>query len=307
KKSGSSNIKLAEGEINEIKSGIKSDLKGYILNSKSESIPFSLLEKKFHLSEDLLINIFKDLFESNDLTGQINLIKKRYTKKRFGTDEPIVGESAVESKAYDLPKLNRSEIVRKQRELENQLLSMEDVFETINFPFKNYIEYQNNIAELNFIEQKLKIFSENLDSNKCIICFKQFNKKDKISECGNNHYFHHKCIKLWLENQKLCPICDVNILDNLKVIFLDTIEKKDDLISLHDVIDKLKSKINNLENQLKKREEQIYLMKEYSEKDKSIFEKLMIERDNKHLLKKELKKKDHLIDELRSLLEIIKK
>ena len=33
----------------------------------------------------------------------------------------------------------------------------------------------------------------------------------------------------------------------------------------------------------------------------------MVERDNKHLLEKELKKSNQLIQELRSLLEVIKK
>ena len=114
-------------------------------------------------------------------------------------------------------------------------------------------------------------------------------------------------MKLWIENQKKCPACDVNLLDNLKIMFLDTIKAKDDAISLQDIVATLKLKINNLESDLKKREEQIYLMKDYSEKDKNVFEKLMVERDSKHMLEKEIKKNSRIIQELRSLLEIIKK
>ena len=93
----------------------------------------------------------------------------------------------------------------------------------------------------------------------------------------------------------------------MKISFLETIEKKDDLLSLQDIVTTLKAKVNNLETQLNQKEEQIYLMREFSEKDKSIFEKLMIERDSKHLMEKELKKKDRLIQELKSLLELIKR
>jgi hypothetical protein len=168
----------------------------------------------------------------------------------------------------------------------------------------NYLE---NISESNFIEQKIKLYSTRLETSKCIICLRMFTKKDQITDCGNGHNYHLKCMKLWLENQKKCPICDVNIIDNLKIHFLETLEAKDDLISLQDIVSSLKAKINNLDSQLKKREEQIYIMKEYSEKDKSVFEKLMVERDNKHALEKDLKKSNRIIQELRSLLDIIKK
>ena len=114
-------------------------------------------------------------------------------------------------------------------------------------------------------------------------------------------------MQLWLENQKKCPACEITILDNLKIHSLDTLEVKDDLISMQDLINSLKTKVDNLEAQLNKREEQIYLMKEYSEKDKSVFEKLMVERDSKHAIEKDLKKSNRIIQELRSLLEIIKK
>jgi len=73
------------------------------------------------------------------------------------------------------------------------------------------------------------------------------------------------------------------------------------------IVATLKIKVNNLESEVKKREEQIYLMKDYTEKDKSVFEKLMVERDSKHMLEKEIKKNSRIIQELRGLLEIIKK
>ena len=302
-----SKFKKAEETIRKVNLALQKILKDYILGAAGESIPFSLLEKKFNISEDILVRTFKGLFERDEIPGQINLIKKRYTKKRMGSDEAIVGEDGVGGKVYELPQMNRAALIQKQRKLESGLGNIEDIFEKINFPFEQYIKYQNNLTELNFLEQKSKIYASNLESNKCVICTRAFTKKDKLCDCGNSHYYHFKCMKLWIENQKKCPACDVNLLDNLKVMFLDTIEAKDDAISLQDIVATMKLKVNNLESEIKKREEQIYLMKDYTEKDKNVFEKLMIERDNKHMLEKEIKKNSRIIQELRGLLEIIKK
>jgi len=300
-------FKKAEETIRKVNLAMQNIVKDYILNAAGESIPFSLLEKKFGVSEDVLVRAFKGLFEKNEIPGQINLIKKRYTKKRMGTDEAIVGEDGVMGKLYELLPMNRAAIISKQRKLESNLSKIEDVFEKINFPFEQYIKYQNSLTELNFLEQKSRIYSSNLETNQCVICTRTFTKKDELSDCGNGHYYHFKCMKLWIENQKKCPACDINLLDNLKIMFLDTIAAKDDAISLQDIVATMKLKINNLESEVKKREEQIYLMKDYTEKDKNVFEKLMIERDSKHMLEKEIKKNNRIIQELRSLLEIIKK
>jgi len=302
-----SNIKKAKETIKKIEENFQNQLKEYLETTSGESIPFSLLEKKFNLSEELIITIFKGLVERNEIPGQINLIKKRYTKKRMGSDEAIIGDESVSGKIYELPPLNKVELVSKQRKLEADLTNFEDIFEKINLPFEQYIKYQTILSELNFLEQKSKIYTSNLENNTCVICIRRFNKKDEISDCGNGHYYHLKCLQLWLENQKKCPVCDINILENLKVFYLDTIEAKEDLISLQGIVKTLKMKVDNLENEIKKREEQIYLMRDYSEKDKNVFEKLMVERDSKHLMEKELKKNNRIIQELRGLLEIIKK
>jgi len=308
RKSGSADkMKKADVEISKIKSNIKNQIKNYLSTSTGESIPFSFLQEKFKLSENGLVEIFKLLFDGNEIPGQINLIKKRYTKKKFGSKESIVGESTISSETYTLPEIKRSTLVQKQRKLESQLGQYESFFESINFPFDKYLEYQTILMENDFLETKMNIYNKSLDKNTCILCFKKFTKESEISDCGNDHYYHLNCLKLWLENQTKCPICDTNILDNLKVYYLDTIQAKDDLLSLQDIVKTLKLKINNLEQELTKKEEQIYLMKEYSEKDKSIFEKLMVERDSKHMLEKEIKKNNQIIQELRSLLEIIKR
>ncbi len=308
KKSGSlEKMQQVNKAINDSKSNTKKQIKQYIESSTGESVPFSFLQEKFKFSEAMVIDIFKELLNNEELPGQINLLKKRYTKKRIGSEEAIVGEDAIPGKAYALPQINQAQIVQAQQALESQLSEFESTFERMNFPFEKYLEYQSKLLDFNFLEQKVKVYSSSPESKKCVVCFKSFEKKDRITECGNGHYYHLNCMKLWLENQKKCPICDVVILDNLKVMFLDTIEAKDDLISLQDIVKNLKTKINSLEEQLKQKEEQIYLMKDYTDKDKGIFEKLIVERDSKHMLEKELARNNKIIQELRGLLDLLKK
>ncbi|MGV9199750.1 MAG: RING finger protein [Promethearchaeia archaeon] len=298
--------KKVKGKIQDLTSDIQEKMKDYITSSTGASIPFSLFEKKYNISEDILIECFRELFKRQEIQGQININKKRYTKKKYGSQEAIVGENRAAKDVYELPKLNKNQIMQTQRKLEREMSQFESTFEKINFPFDTYLPYEEDINKLNFIEQKLKIYEKKPSSESCIICFKQFKKGDKICDCGNAHYYHHECMKFWLTNQTKCPLCDVEIMDNLKVYYLETLDEKDNLTSLNQIVDRLKAKISNLEEELEKKEEQIYLMREYSKKDKSIFEKLIAERDSKHLLEKELKKSSKLIDELKSFLEVMK-
>ncbi|MGV9173429.1 MAG: RING finger domain-containing protein, partial [Promethearchaeia archaeon] len=298
--------KKVKGKIQDLTSDIQEKMKDYITSSTGASIPFSLFEKKYNISEDILIECFRELFKRQEIQGQININKKRYTKKKYGSQEAIVGENRAAKDVYELPKLNKNQIMQTQRKLEREMSQFESTFEKINFPFDTYLSYEEDINKLNFIEQKLKIYEKKPSSESCIICFKQFKKGDKICDCGNAHYYHHECMKFWLTNQTKCPLCDVEIMDNLKVYYLETLDEKDNLTSLNQIVDSLKAKISNLEEELEKKEEQIYLMREYSKKDKSIFEKLIAERDSKHLLEKELKKSSKLIDELKSFLEVMK-
>jgi hypothetical protein len=114
--------------INDLKNSIKFELKDYLTSAAGESIPFSLLENKFQVKEKMLIDLFKELFEHKEIPGQINLIKKRYTKKKFGTEESIVGETGVLDKLYTLPEIKRSTLVTKQRKLEAELTEIYELF-----------------------------------------------------------------------------------------------------------------------------------------------------------------------------------
>lgn len=52
----------------------------------------------------------------------------------------------------------------------------------------------------------------------CAICMMEFNKEDKslIAElnCHEKHVFHLTCIKMWVQNNDICPMCRTPILSN---------------------------------------------------------------------------------------------
>lgn len=49
----------------------------------------------------------------------------------------------------------------------------------------------------------------------CCICLEKYSEKDTITTLPCGHFFHHDCIKPWLQDQqRCCPICKRDPLDN---------------------------------------------------------------------------------------------
>lgn len=54
----------------------------------------------------------------------------------------------------------------------------------------------------------LKIKPNNNCENNCVICLDKFIKSDEINILDCKHYYHMKCLKIWLlEYNNSCPIC----------------------------------------------------------------------------------------------------
>lgn len=45
------------------------------------------------------------------------------------------------------------------------------------------------------------------DTTTCVICLEEYVLQEKLNLLPCQHHFHPKCIRLWLETNKLCPIC----------------------------------------------------------------------------------------------------
>ena len=76
--------------------------------------------------------------------------------------------------------------------------------------------------------------SSSRKSIECVICLENIDNKD-ISEisCSNNHFFHDKCIKKWLEVKTTCPSCRENFLPNNKAIILKAIDKLEQRFNIY--------------------------------------------------------------------------
>jgi hypothetical protein len=93
----------------------------------------------------------------------------------------------------------------------------------------NYLYNINNILSTNYIK-KINNNINNTNFDECSICLEYlyqekenniyyffkiikniFNNNDDICILSCNHIFHKKCILEWLEKEKTCPLCRVNL------------------------------------------------------------------------------------------------
>ena len=44
-------------------------------------------------------------------------------------------------------------------------------------------------------------------NKKCMICLEDFHTNEKVTSLPCIHFFHPKCIKLWMEKKLECPVC----------------------------------------------------------------------------------------------------
>ena len=72
---------------------------------------------------------------------------------------------------------------------------------------------QNNYSDL--IETKISINKLNEENNRCIICYEYFKDNDNAIFLPCFHVFHSKCINEWLKNKDNCPLCKIEIKNNL--------------------------------------------------------------------------------------------
>ncbi|KAG9344153.1 hypothetical protein JZ751_012635 [Albula glossodonta] len=46
----------------------------------------------------------------------------------------------------------------------------------------------------------------------CAVCLEEFKQKDELGICPCKHAFHRKCLIKWLEVRKVCPLCNMPVL-----------------------------------------------------------------------------------------------
>ena len=53
-----------------------------------------------------------------------------------------------------------------------------------------------------FINQKKENITE------CVICLENMNFGDKLVLLPCSHIYHSKCLHMWIEKKRICPLCD---------------------------------------------------------------------------------------------------
>ena len=166
-----------------------------------------------------------------------------------------------------------------------------------NFPFESLFNLTRKL-DLNFSAKKSSTSkSSNSNLPECPICFEKIKDMDTAQlNCG--HIFCQKCIKLWLEQNDLCPYCRIKVEDN-KIIFDDD-EKLSELIcKFKDLTDNKTLELWQLQVHSGKTEATIYLpTKEYDLKFKHHQDSLKIAIQNikKYLdTKKTIKDKKYFV------------
>ena len=95
--------------------------------------------------------------------------------------------------------------MRRQLEEENRRFR-----EELNIIFNN-----NNYNYNNLIETKIKFNKLKEENKTCVICYEDFKDNDDAIFLPCFHFFHTKCIKKWLKNKNFCPLCKINVKNNL--------------------------------------------------------------------------------------------
>uniref|UniRef100_A0A8C5MKN0 Ring finger protein 24 n=1 Tax=Leptobrachium leishanense TaxID=445787 RepID=A0A8C5MKN0_9ANUR len=62
-----------------------------------------------------------------------------------------------------------------------------------------YVILKEKVKELNLYEM-------------CAVCLEEFKPKDELGICPCKHAFHRKCLIKWLEVRKVCPLCNMPVL-----------------------------------------------------------------------------------------------
>lgn len=74
---------------------------------------------------------------------------------------------------------------------------------------KDTDQHQETISHMSDILFPSSISTREQDD--CIICLTENTSCTSIEVCSNHHVYHKDCIKPWLENHTVCPICKVHI------------------------------------------------------------------------------------------------
>ena len=142
--------------------------------------------------------------------------KKKEEERRINEEIRRINEE-IRRKNEEIKRKNEEarrrneEVIRILRDnIERGNRTIEESLRRINISHGNN---QNNYS--NLIESKIIASKLNEENKKCVICYEDFVNNDNAIFLPCFHVFHSKCIKEWLKTKDICPLCKINVKNNL--------------------------------------------------------------------------------------------
>jgi hypothetical protein len=215
-----------------------------IENIEKSKISENKKEKKKENEEikdttDITNNIYNHIFESNfrDLFSN-NILQNDNSKENVSNEKEQEQVQELENNDYENIDNLRSNLLNNMSILLSQpIINYIDILNEFNFTHNdNNIEdnivdnigdnlYENIITaltddEFNNLEKINYNDNNNLDKNNCNICLNIFDNNEKIIKLKCSHYYHIKCIEIWLKkHSNKCPMCRIEVAKGTPINF----------------------------------------------------------------------------------------
>ena len=107
------------------------------------------------------------------------------------------------------------EMKRYRDQLERNIEERNRRIEEILYNYQSANRRGNQYNYNNLIESKIDVNKLNEENKKCVICYEDFMNNDSAIFLPCFHVFHSNCIREWLSKKDICPLCKINIKNNL--------------------------------------------------------------------------------------------
>ena len=138
-------------------------------------------------------------------------IKKKKEEKERKIKEELRRINEEIRKKMEETRRRNEEVIRILRDnMERRNRILEESLRRMNISHGNNLNNYSNLIESKIIVSKL-----NEENKKCVICYEDFVDNDNAIYLPCFHVFHSKCIKEWLNTKDICPLCKINVKNNL--------------------------------------------------------------------------------------------
>eukprot|EP01090_Pellita_catalonica_P016456 TRINITY_DN4704_c0_g1_i1.p2 TRINITY_DN4704_c0_g1~~TRINITY_DN4704_c0_g1_i1.p2 ORF type:complete len:296 (+),score=61.59 TRINITY_DN4704_c0_g1_i1:101-889(+) len=164
------------------------------------------------------------------LSSETFLLMTTFPKREFDQNE-IQQLSLVDA---DLVPSGSVVVIMRQQKGKVKVVGQEDMFrvdpnEAIpderEMSYEDWLELEEKIGKVKVGASKEELSSlkhesyektsndqteneSDSDGDLCLICQMEYETGEEITNLPCRHYYHSKCIKLWLEQKKVCPMCN---------------------------------------------------------------------------------------------------